>query len=182
MRTAGPGHAFPTLPQPLLRWMKWNWNKLLRMYYRMLKMRLIFFSGRFAASILRDDRKRDLFMPFGLGEGNQIKDHEFYCSWRWKIWSSTELQNYCDNCLGKWEGCDHNNFCVPIPRAVDLCYSISWFHSSLASDLFLQHYWKRLKPILNVVWISSQKVTKSQLRTPSPDSYRFLNSDAGAYW
>lgn len=139
---AGAGHALSASPPPLLRWINCNWNKLLYRYHRILRTWLIFFSDSFAGSILSGDGNKDLFMPFGLGEGNWIKHHEFYCSCRWKIWSSTELQNYCNNCLEKREGWDHNNFCVSIPRAVDLYYSIFWFHSSLALTFFTA-LWKK---------------------------------------
>lgn len=52
---------------------------------RLIDFSFFFFSsGSFAASVLSGDGNRNLLMPFGLAEGNQVKHHEFYCSWRWK--------------------------------------------------------------------------------------------------
>lgn len=69
-------------------------------------------------------------------------------------------------------------------------YLVQWICTIPSSDFILpllwpfsQHCGKKPKHVLNVVWISSQKVTKSsQLRTPSLDSYWFLSSGAGVYW
>lgn len=65
-------------------------------------------------------------------------------------------------------------FVYPYPML--LCGGFVLFHlliSFFCSDLFNSTIGKKNpKHILNVVWISSQKMTKSsQLRTPSLDSY-----------
>lgn len=93
-------------------------------------------------------------------------------------WTAKLLQQLFGRVRGMWSQC----FLWSSLRA-----GFALFHLLISffscSDLFYRTVEKNPKHVLNIVWISSQKVTKSpQLRTPLLDHYWFLSSDAGAYW
>lgn len=89
------------------------------------------------------DGNRDLFVPFGLEEGNGIKDHSFYWSWSWEMWSWTDLQRIAttpwNTGRGVWAQC----WWIPAHCCWGWICTIPPSDSFFRSDLFFsRHFWK----------------------------------------